>query len=245
MSFQTCVTFTKDDILKNAHWTLLSMKYCFDVKHVLASTQTQDPNENILKSSGFPAPHCMCDSTNIPICMFLQRLYFLPNALEFLYPQKKLNCLSLGNTAIWAEVCGLDTWGMHVKVSVQERKKCMTDLKGCVKMCVLVPVSPNYSQINVFKLKDIKPKKRPAQEAENIHEQCMYVDRMCFCVSVVYSIYQSTIGHWPTVWTESPPTWTALDLLTETTPGNTSITAQGLLDILSKITFKIYQKACT
>ncbi len=135
MSFQTCMTFTKDNILKNAHWTLLSMKYYFDVKHVLASTQTQDPNENILKSSGFPAPHCMCDSTNIPICMFLQRLVFLPNALEFLYPQKKLNCkcLSLGNTE---QKC-VDTWGMHVKVSVQERKKCMTDLKGCVwSVCV-------------------------------------------------------------------------------------------------------------
>ncbi len=45
---------------------------------------------------------------SIHICMFLQRLYFRPNALDFLYPQKKLNCacLSLGNTAIWAEVCG-------------------------------------------------------------------------------------------------------------------------------------------
>ncbi len=110
---------------------------------------------------------------SIHICMFLQRLYFRPNALEFLYPQKKLNCacLSLGNTAIWAEVCGWIHWGMHVKVSVQERKIMYDRPQGNVwKWCVCVCLYHLTSLKSMsFKLKTSE-QKRPEQEAENIHE---------------------------------------------------------------------------
>lgn len=43
------------------YYTYFITSYCFDEnpKFVLASTQTQNAIKNILKSSGFSAPHCM------------------------------------------------------------------------------------------------------------------------------------------------------------------------------------------